>query len=93
MKLTFLIQFQIERHLAIPGFSIQKKHFLWDLGTANMAGDNQYSDSVLQWIHDYNAFVCFGQTFLRQMPFLLQPSPFIRAWDRGAIFNFVPMES
>ena len=31
--------------------------------------------------NDY-AFVCFGKKFLRQIPFLPQPSPFIWAWDR-----------
>ena len=34
------------------------------------------------WIDNDYAFVCFGKKVLRQMPFLPQPSPFIRVWDR-----------
>ena len=34
-------------------------------------------------IFDNNyAFFCFSKKILRRMPFLPQPSPFIRAWDR-----------
>ena len=34
----------------------------------------------LIWIYQQYTFVCFGKNFLRWMPFLPQPSPFIWAW-------------